>query len=113
MTGRDRHGCDVLRRQKGPISRSIDHCFVVRTLVNSFLNNLFDSVASVWMQVRVALAVGVSSDDESVTIAESEVSVCPHGTALTVRSLDGYAGYLRRNGLGSLDIGSVRSDLGE
>ncbi len=70
-------------------------------------------LASVWTQVRAALAVGLPADDESRSSSGHEAMAGDQPTRHAIRSLDDYAGHQTRNGLGSLDIGAGRSRIGE
>ena len=70
-------------------------------------------LASVWTQVRAALAVGLPADDESRSASGHETRGGDQPTRRAIRSLDDYAGHQTRNGLGSLDIGAGRSRIGE
>lgn len=69
-------------------------------------------IASLWAQVRVAFAVGLLDSESRPASAPGSAHDHPAARG-PVRSLDDYAGYLTRNGLGSLDVGGGRSRAGE
>lgn len=84
----------------------------MRAYADSFTEKWCGFLTSVWTQVRSALVVGLPAEDEFRSGAAPEVNSEGPPTRLAIRSLDDYAGYQTRNGLGSMDIGggSVRID---
>jgi len=70
-------------------------------------------IASLWAQVRMAFAVGLPGDDDSRPASAPGPAHDPRAAGRPVRSLDDYAGYLTRNGLGSLDVGGGGSRTSE
>lgn len=70
-------------------------------------------LASVWMQIRAGVVVGLPADGEPDSDAVCGVSVGEQSTRRVIRSLDDYAGRQTSNGLGSLDIGAGRSRIDE
>ncbi len=70
-------------------------------------------VASLWTQIRAALYVGVSSDQDVRPGEESPTHDGRVQARGSIRSMDDYAGYHTSNGLGSLDIGGGSSRWSE
>ena len=68
---------------------------------------------SMWTQIRAGLVVGLPAEDESRSGAAPEANSGGPQNRYTIRSLDDYAGYQTRNGLGSMDIGGSRSHIDE
>ena len=80
---------------------------------SSFTDKWSGFLAGVWTQIRAAVAVGLPAEEESRSGAAPELSSEGQPTRHAIRSLDDYAGYQTRNGLGSLDIGGGRSRIDE
>ena len=70
-------------------------------------------VASLWTQIRAALYVGVSSDQDFRPGEESHLHDGRVQARGSIRSMDDYAGYMTSNGLGSLDVGGGGSCFDE
>jgi hypothetical protein len=70
-------------------------------------------LASIWAQVRLAVVMGLPAEVESRASVGHEANAGDHLTRHAIRSLDDYAGYQTRNGLGSMDIGGGRSRIDE
>jgi hypothetical protein len=85
----------------------------MRSTAEHFMSLIAASLAIFSMQVRVALSVGLPSEVESNANLNLDSRDGSAAVRSTIRSLDDYAGYLTRNGLGSLDVGGGRSRWGE
>ena len=85
----------------------------MRTEADSFTDKWSGFLTSVWTQVRAALVVGQPAGDESRSGASPEVNSEGPPDGHAIRSLDDYAGYQTRNGLGSMDVGGGGSRIGE
>lgn len=85
----------------------------MRADIHSFTYALSGFLSSMWTQVRAGLAVGLPAEDESRLGAGNEAGACNQPMRHAVRSLDDYAGYQTRNGLGSMDIGGGGSRIDE
>jgi hypothetical protein len=70
-------------------------------------------LASIWVQVRLAVVVGLPAEVESRASVGHVTNAGDHLTRHAIRSLDDYAGYQTRSGLGSMDIGGGRSHIDE
>lgn len=80
---------------------------------NSFADKWSALFISVWEQFRVAVDVGLPSNDDFLLDSGNEAGVVDQPTSHVMRSLDDYAGYQTRSGLGSMDIGGGRSPIDE
>ena len=85
----------------------------MRADIHSFTYALSGLLSSMWTQVRAGLAVGLPAEDESRLGAGTEAGACNQLMRHAVRSLDDYAGYQTRNGLGSMNIGGGGSRIDE
>ena len=85
----------------------------MRSDVNSFSHTLSGFLTSMWTQIRAGVVVGLPAEDESRSGAAPEVNSGGPQNRYAIRSLDDYAGYQTRNGLGSMDIGGGRSRIDE
>ena len=85
----------------------------MRAEADSFTDKWSGFLASVWAQVRAALAVGLPAEDYLRSGAAPEVNAEGPPTRHVIRSLDDYAGYQTRSGLGSMDIGGGSSRIDE
>lgn len=83
----------------------------MRSDFNSLTDKLSGFLTSMWTQIRAGVVVGIPSDFVSHVGAVPEVKSEGSPTRHAIRSLDDYAGYQTRNGLGSLDIGGGRSRI--
>jgi hypothetical protein len=81
--------------------------------VKTFSDKWAGFLASVWMQVQVALVVGVPAKDEAGSGLDADASAGAQPTKREIRSMNDYAGYHTGSGLGSLDIGGGCSRWGE
>ena len=80
---------------------------------DSFTDKWSGFLTSVWTQLGAALTVGLPAEDEYRSGAAPEVNAEGPQNRHAIRSLDDYAGYQTRSGLGSLDIGGGRSRIDE
>ena len=85
----------------------------MRSDVNSYTDTLSGFLTTMWMQIRACLVVGLPEEDEPRSGAAPEVNSGGPQNHYAIRSLDDYAGYQTRNGLGSMDIGGGRSRIDE
>ena len=110
---RNSRTCSIGRAWRSTLSMLIFYPNTVCSEDTEFTVKLSAFVASVWTQVHAAVAVGLPVDDESRSSSEHETCTVVQSTRHTIRSLDDYSGHQTRNGLGSLDIGAVRSRIDE
>ena len=89
------------------------YAYAMNSEAGSFTYKCPGFLASVWMQIRTAVAVGMPPDDELGSVSGCEGAVGKLPTRRAIRSSGNYSGRLTRNGLGSLDIGGGRSGLEE
>ena len=85
----------------------------MRADADSFTDKWSGFLTSVWTQLRAALTVGVPAEGKYRSGAASEVNSEGPQKRHAIRSLDDYAGYQTRSGLGSLDIGGGRPRIDE
>jgi hypothetical protein len=85
----------------------------MRSDFNFSTDMLFGLLNSMWTQIRAGLVVGLPAEDESRLGAAPGVNSGGPQNRYAIRSLDDYAGYQTRNGLGSMDIGGSRSRIDE
>ena len=85
----------------------------MRSDVNSFSYTLSGFLTSMWTQVRAGVVVGLPAENQSRSGEAPEVNSEGPPSRHAIRSLDDYAGYQTRSGLGSLDIGGGRSRIDE
>ena len=85
----------------------------MRPNCHSLTYRLYGILASMWTQIRGGVVVGLPADDESRSGAAPEVNSGGPQYRHAIRSLDDYAGYQTRNGLGSMDIGGGGSRIDE
>lgn len=77
----------------------------MNSTLDSVTTSLSGLVNSAWSQIRVAVSVGLPLDVEAQAGVERTSSDDACSARRPIRSMDDYAGYLTRNGLGSMDIG--------
>ena len=96
-----------------PIFDLIVYAYAMNAEANSYSGKWSEFFATVWTQFRAAVVVGLPADVEPGAGSGCEGGVGKQPTRRAIRSLDDYAGYQTRNGLGSLDIGGGRSRFDE
>ena len=85
----------------------------MRSDFNTFTDKLSLFLTSMWTQIRAGVAVGLPADFVSHLGAAPEVKSEGPPICHAIRSLDDYAGYQTRSGLGSMDIGGGSSRIDE